>query len=604
MAAPRSCGRQPIRAARKSEWLRGALAHHYSPDLEVENEIVVLATGIDQYLQEVFHHLSYCSRGDLVSDQDFRLLCSVMGINPDQDGGSCADLPPALNFREFHARLCGSFSLKAGPTRLALTEETEHVEREIKLRCPRVRRRKCVSFDLSRQSTGKRTTQSESAPESTEPGPDSQQRTWQEHVEVENSSLRELVEDLRSALQSSDARCISLEVALRKERLAAPTEKTPQIVQRQGYSTQSKPSTRQTKQTRRTKDLFRELDLIRASRNGQLEEAMKYNQRLEEELIRAHEEVSRLEAMVGKLRRESADIRRRAEEARGALAAGLERVRDIQDQALQVMPLQERAQSLEAELKRFRSQCSCKHLSEHRPEPLVRSTHRVLPTGQDKTLIRGAEEALQRAVEGRAASDEEEERTDEEDQCCLLEVKRLTNRLHNCPKGCQKMAVCQLLMLQNFTGHYSGHSRHSGAPELKTRGRRHQTLLSGKETEKNVKIKQEEVNSMSSDVQMVDTGRTRLSLLEEKLMDALSLLLQLRDKRMSRRTLGKILLDTLDQCNRKGQESTPVCQVVDTLCQQLVSSDLQCEEEKVISGLHPSVTSHHQKANKTLLISC
>lgn len=47
-----------------------------------------------------------------------------------------------------------------------------------------------------------------------------------------------------------------------------------------------------------------------------------------------------------------------------------------------------------------------------------------------------AEEALQRAVEGQAASDEEEEvRVKEEGQCCLLEVKRLINKLHNCAKG-------------------------------------------------------------------------------------------------------------------------------------------------------------------------
>lgn len=47
-----------------------------------------------------------------------------------------------------------------------------------------------------------------------------------------------------------------------------------------------------------------------------------------------------------------------------------------------------------------------------------------------------AEEDLQRAVEGRAASDEEEDgKVKEEGQCCLLEVKRLINKLHNCAKG-------------------------------------------------------------------------------------------------------------------------------------------------------------------------
>ncbi|KAK5873075.1 hypothetical protein PBY51_013719 [Eleginops maclovinus] len=68
------------RAARKSEWLRSALAHHHCPDPGVENEIVVLANGIDQYLQEVFHHLAYPNREDTVSAEDFSALCAVLGI--------------------------------------------------------------------------------------------------------------------------------------------------------------------------------------------------------------------------------------------------------------------------------------------------------------------------------------------------------------------------------------------------------------------------------------------------------------------------------------------------------------------------------------------
>lgn len=151
-----------IRAARKSEWLQCALAHHFNPDPAVENEIVVLATGVDQYLQEVFHHLAFYNGDNLVTNDDFRTLCLVLGISKDaetENGVSerediCYKLPQALNFKEFHARLCGYFSVKAqegkSGARLPVSEETEHVEREIRLRHPRVRRRKCVSFDLSK----------------------------------------------------------------------------------------------------------------------------------------------------------------------------------------------------------------------------------------------------------------------------------------------------------------------------------------------------------------------------------------------------------------------------------------------------------------------
>ncbi|MCI4390360.1 hypothetical protein PGIGA_G00121850 [Pangasianodon gigas] len=569
---------QPIRAARKTEWLRCALAHHFCREPGVENEIVVLATGIDQYLQEVFHHLAYASSScsDLVSEQDFRLLCSVLGVSAEEDEDRaredrdvCSALPPALTFREFHSRLCGFFAVRArdAPTsaRLPVTEETEHVEREIRLRWPRVRRRKCVSFDLSRDSAANRTSRDRTenvkvcAPESTQAGQHSQQRSWQEQVEMENASLRELVEDLRSALQSSDARCMALEVALRRERLYSPGKSSPQITERQTCFAGSEPKPRQTKQTRLTKDLLRELELIRASRDGQLEEAMRFNQRLEEELMSAYGEVSRLEETVARLRRESAEIKRRAEEARAALAAGLARVKDMQDQAQQVTLLQEKVQNLEAELETFRSQCTCRAEHERGPEPPVESvepTARVIPTGRDETLIRG-EEALQRAVEGRAASDEEEEvRVKEEGQCCLLEVKRLINKLHNCAKGCQKMALWHLLLSQNSTGHYSNQIGCTGPPEAKTRGRRHHMLLDEKKT----------------------------------------------DKRISRRTLGKILLNTLDLCNTKGQESIPIFQVVDALCQQLVSSELVCVEGDVTTwrGVNP----HHQNTTNSLLISC
>jgi len=201
-----------LRTARKSEWLRSTLAHHHHHPGPggVDNEIVVLATGIDQYLQEVFHHLAHHhhhhhpgreeeeEEEDTVSAEDFKALCSVLGLEEEVDGEEqrtrrrrrtttlgdgdekeeeeeeddddddddddefrwiCgAGLPGQLSFKEFHSRLCGYFRVRAaagsdpakehGVQRLNLSVETELVEREIRLRCPRVRRRKCVTFDL------------------------------------------------------------------------------------------------------------------------------------------------------------------------------------------------------------------------------------------------------------------------------------------------------------------------------------------------------------------------------------------------------------------------------------------------------------------------
>lgn len=173
------CVQPSPRAARKSEWLRSALAHYHCPDLGVDNEIVVLATGIDQYLQEVFHHLAYPNRDDTVSAEDFTALCAVLGLTEAREGERwkrgdgqnedeedelrdvCSELPCHLSFKDFHSRLCGYFRVRSARRgtgestwRLPVTAETELVERQIRLRWPRVRRRKCVSFDLTRDQIG------------------------------------------------------------------------------------------------------------------------------------------------------------------------------------------------------------------------------------------------------------------------------------------------------------------------------------------------------------------------------------------------------------------------------------------------------------------
>lgn len=55
--------------------------------------------------------------------------------------------------------------------------------------------------------------------------------------------------------------------------------------------------------------LMRELKLIRSSRDGQLEEAIKFNERLEEELQWAYQEVRKLQAVESALRKENTHIR-------------------------------------------------------------------------------------------------------------------------------------------------------------------------------------------------------------------------------------------------------------------------------------------------------
>ncbi|XP_075997366.1 EF-hand and coiled-coil domain-containing protein 1 [Genypterus blacodes] len=622
------------RAARKSEWLRSALAHHHCPDPGAENEIIVLATGIDQYLQEVFHHLAHTSKEDTVSAEDFTALCSVLGLTGAEEGdpwkrrdahdeeeededefkGVCSELPDRLYFKDFHSRLCGYFRVRiarkgAGESgwRMPVTADTELVEREIRLRWPRVRRRKSVSFDLSRDQTG-HTSRSVKGSD----------RTGTEEQEPDEAAgLRELVEDLRSALQGSDARCLALEVALQRQKthiLPAPSSlnapastPTTSITLKHGKlvptnrikgqlsSMGGEVGVRRLARRRDITDpLVRELKLIRSSRDGQLEEAIKFNQRLEEELQWAYKEVRKLHGGESALRRENAQIRRRAEEAREALSLGLQRVRQIQEQAQAVPQLQTRITQLEAELQQYRSCCTC---TPALARPLLCPT----ATLDDPC---GKTECLQRAVEGRAASDEEEEdrgRRDDEGQCCLHEVKKLINQLHGCNKGCQNPVVHQLLSQSRL---------HDPSPLMVTLDSRGRCSLKGQNQD------QLEVNSFDKEKHRPEEEederkeRLRLSLLEAKLADALRLLLQLRNKNVSRRALGKIVMDALDVHNRSGHGRPQVLQVADAFCVQLSSSDLLgggggdggAEREEKL--LPPSSGRRTSSVNTRLISSC
>ena len=139
---------------------------------------------------------------------------------------------------------------------------------------------------------------------------------------MEAAALRELVEDLRAALQGSDARCLSLEVALRRPHRPLTPPPSPSITPARPSGSSRTPRAspeggRWTDRTRRAAPrrpaagdpVLRELRLIRESRDGQLEEAIRFNQRLEEELGWAYQEVRRRAGVESALRKENSAIR-------------------------------------------------------------------------------------------------------------------------------------------------------------------------------------------------------------------------------------------------------------------------------------------------------
>ncbi|XP_031976745.1 EF-hand and coiled-coil domain-containing protein 1 isoform X1 [Corvus moneduloides] len=580
--------------ARRTQWLVSALAYHYGLDRGVENEIVVLATGLDQYLQEIFHHLD-CAGAGRIPGEDFRTLCQVLGLEEAADPEECAGLwdglSAELTFRQFHARLCGHFSTRAGGAgpRLPLGRESEHIETQIRLRSPRRRRR---ADPAGRGAAG--------SAERRPAGPCSRE-CYEEIValeqaedriaklEEENGSLRELVEDMRAALQSSDARCLALQVGLRKSHASHKEEGTCFIGSK-------RPLTQNHSQTKCLQSVLKEMELIRSSRDGQIEEAIKFNQELERELKSSQEALVSLEDCNRNLKREQAEMRRKVEEARHAVLNSLGKVKELEEKANEVPHLQIYIQQLESQLQHYRSererpQVPCRGSVEQQEGAAVPGGTRsasVAPRDQrSPTGIADHEDQLFRSVEGQAASDEEEEKWAGDRAPQLDHVKKILAKLPCCGSGCDEKTWRKLLSyLEATTPEGSGMA--PAEPTGKTSPLTEQLELQGhpeKKLETNMEEmkgpllgelqqKVEETELLKMELQMLETERVRLSLVEEKLMDVLQLLQQLRDLNISKRALGKILLSTLESCRDPQPGKAQLFEVLDTLQQELAACEL------------------------------
>ncbi|XP_030062449.1 EF-hand and coiled-coil domain-containing protein 1 [Microcaecilia unicolor] len=622
------------RPARRTQWLVSALAYHYGLDRGVENEIIVLATGLDQYLQEIFHHLD-CQGEGKIPGEEFRILCEVLGLEQDADLEECAEiwenLTPELTFRQFHAKLCGYFSTKAGSQygtgRLLVGKESEHVETQIRLRSPLRRRKKPLALAGQERSRGSAAGPDQHASDCIQKGSCSRE-CYEEIValeqaedrivklEEENASLRELVEDMRAALQSSDARSLALQVGLWKSHASHRKDGGCFITNRK----LSSPGHFQTSKC--FQSVLKEVELIQNSRNGQIEEAMKFNQELEKELKRSQEILISLEDCNRNLKREQTDMRKKVEEARQAVLNSLGKVKELEAKSSKVPLLQIHIQQLELELQYYRSEVIKLQLpSRGNIEPkqgevvhdrtycLSAQQDRRSPTG-DSGIADNVEDQMFRSVEGQAASDEEEEKWTGEPQFRVAEVQKLLARLSCCGSGCDDKMVKKLV---SYFGSASSEEYKNAIVGLVERIAKLSEQLERKEREVNalesnvqevkgplldeLQQKAEETELLKMELQMLETERVRLSLVEEKLMDVLQLLQQLQDLNISKRALGKILLSTLETCYDPQHGKTHIFKVLDTLYQELTACELLRNKplEKAQS---------HQSLSNPLLISC
>ncbi|XP_031731269.1 EF-hand and coiled-coil domain-containing protein 1 [Anarrhichthys ocellatus] len=621
------------RPARRTQWVVSTLAYHYGLDRGVENEIIVLATGLDQYLQEIFHHMDY-QGGGKIPVEDFNILCDVLGLNKDSEDTECTgvldNLPGELTFRHFHAKLCGYFSTKAGRQyengRLLVGKDSEHIETQIRLRSPLRRRGRLPSVGASgdpcpsaaaaggRHASGCRLGScTKECYEEIVALEEAEDRVAK--LEDENASLRELIEDMRAALQSSDARCLALQVGLWKSHSKHKPEEGC-LAAHQKQSAQKSLSNLKSLQS-----IIHEIELLRSSRDLQVEEAMLCNERLEQELWTSKETVVALEDCNRALKREQVGMRRKVEEARQALLSGLGKVKELEAKASHVPMLQRHVLQLESELLYYRSEVSKLQLpsstgAEQPPGVSSRpgqrccsdSHHdRCSPTGRAVTTPDKMEEQLFRSVEGQAASDEEDDKWTEDQQRQVDEVKRILTRLSCCGERCDDKAFKKLM---SSYGSSRSEESCSAVLELLERVTRLHKQLELKESHAEMDMDQmkdslvqelhqkaEETELLQMELQMLETERVRLSLVEEKLADILQLLQQLRDLNVSRRSLGKILLSTLGSCSDPQHGKAHILEVLNALYHELAA----CE---ILSTGGPLERTQSQRSVNALFISC
>ncbi|KAM6468111.1 EF-hand and coiled-coil domain-containing protein 1 isoform 2-T2 [Liasis olivaceus] len=580
------------RPARRTQWLVSALAYHYGLDRGVENEIIVLATGLDQYLQEIFHHLD-CEGEGKIPGEDFQTLCLVLGLqdddeaaaDPEECAGLCENLSPELTFRQFHAKLCGYFSTKAGckppgqgaagVTRLPLGKESEHIETQIRLRSPLRRRREQAA--AGRRAAGRGCPRSSSSVRTcSSPPPGSCSRECYEEIvaleqaedrivklEDENASLRELVEDMRAALQSSDARCLALQVGLWKSHAHHKKNGTCFI----GNRKQQVNNRFQTSKC--LQSVLKEVELIRSSRDGQIEEAIRFNQELEKELRNSHEALIALEDCNHSLKREQAEMRKKVEEARCVILNSLGKVKELETKAHKVSQLQIYIQQLESELQYYRSEIlKCpvpsQGNSEQKTNVAVEGQDILSLIQQDRSsptggagILENVEDQMFRSVEGQAASDEEEEKWIGDQQSQMAEVKKLLASFPCCNSGCDDTTMKQL---RSPFGNASSNGHEDSLVKLVQR-----------------------LSKLKEDFEM--KGQ------EEKALETNM------EENISKRTLGKILLNTLESCCDSQHGKPPIVEVLDALYQELAAC-------KLTGNKSLEKTPGHQSLSSSLVISC
>ncbi|XP_025777748.1 EF-hand and coiled-coil domain-containing protein 1 [Puma concolor] len=317
------------------------------------------------------------------------------------------------------------------------------------------------------------------------------------------------------------------------------------------------------------------------------------------ELRQARGALAVAEARAGRLRQGQVEVRRRAEEAREAVLRSLGRVRELEAPKRKWPGLGWWARQPEGELQMFGSEGTQLPISSQgSPEPEAKSGE------PEESGTRSPDTS----PEGAWQSDSSSGNRPLDEGLSLHTV--LAGLSHGQSdgepwEGCDEQTAKKLV---TYFGHFGSADHACTLGELEariavlveqlgTQGCSEKTLgTPGEEAELQRKV--EENEQLRLELQMVETERVRLSLLEEKLVDVVQLLQRLRDLNISKRALGKILLNTLDACKDPTHEgrSGPSA-ILDALHTALAGCELLRREPSAPASTAPALAN-------PLLISC
>lgn len=213
----------------KAKWLSNTMAYQYGNNGTKKNEIIVLSNNLDQYLQDIFQSIDTKGRGK-ISGEEFRLLCDVLNL---RESVINRDTDSDLGFKDFHDRLCEHFACYGDYTGFLVNQSFRAMNTnngkldDSKSKLPDTRKltqfqkkmangngHKCIhdaeifkNWDKLRLSGFRLSEMREHI--------DQMLYEVSYHKE-ESQTLKEIIEDLRTMLQASDAQNIAMQVGLKK----------------------------------------------------------------------------------------------------------------------------------------------------------------------------------------------------------------------------------------------------------------------------------------------------------------------------------------------------------------------------------------------------